>query len=123
MTKSVDLQNILSEVYGLNATPIDKIEHFDLSEVTVDTRFPDNHTTENYGKFGMQQFQAGPDELYNLIICENDFTSNEHLFDAMQNEERRYVKDYELVDQNKTMDGYFLYRLIPYMVQRKPAWY
>jgi hypothetical protein len=125
VNKSIDPRNILilSDIYDLNATSIDELEHFDLSAVTQYTSYPDTYTMKNYGKFDMQQFQVGPDELYNLIICEDDFTNSERLFEAMQDEERRSVKEYELVDQKKTLSGYFLYRLVPYTIQGKPTWY
>lgn len=123
MNKTLDLRNVLSDVYGLNPTPVGRPLHVDLSAVTVYTHYPDKYTVENYGKFDMQQFQAGPDELYNLVVFEGDFTTNERLFEAMRDEEERDVKDYELVNQNKTLQGYFLYRLIPYTVQGKPTWY
>ena len=122
MNKSIDLQDIVRDIYGLDAAAIGKREHFDLSAVTVYTSFPDEYTIESYGEFDMQQFQTSPDELYSLVICKGDFATNKRLLEAMQDGEERDVKEYKLMNQNKRLDGYFLYRLVPHTVQGRPTW-
>lgn len=123
MNNHADLRNILTDVYGISATPITELMHMDLSAVTVYTHFPDKYTLENYGKFDMQQFESGSGELYNLVICEDDFTVSQRLLEAMRDQEMRDVKKYEFVAQSKRLPGYFLYKLVPYTVQGKPVWY
>lgn len=123
MNKSANLQNVLKEVYSLGARPVGELLHIDLSRLQVYTRYPEEYTIEDHGKFDMQQFQAGPDELYNLVITESDFAADRRLYEMMRDVELRNVKDYKLIDQNKPREGYFLYKLMPYTVQGKPTWY
>ena len=61
MSKNTDLQKVLRDIYGIDATPVSQLLHFDLTAVTVYSHYPDKYVVKNYGKFDMQQFQVGPD--------------------------------------------------------------
>ncbi len=120
--QSIDLQNIVNSNFGIEANPIEELERFDLSNVRVYTKYPEDFTVNNYGYFEMQKFEGGKDELYKLIVCGEDFPNNSELVSAMVNEERLDVKEYELVEPIKPIKGYFLYKLTPFTVQGVPVW-
>jgi len=116
------LQDILKDSYGITATPVGGLKRFDLTHVTVYERYPDTSTSKNYGYFDVQRFRAGEDELYNVVICSDDFPHNDNLLAAMKDDEDVDVKDYELIAPTKPVEGYFLYKLVPYTVEGKPVW-
>lgn len=121
--KPNNLQNIVKSNFGIDAVAVDGLESFDLRNVTVYTRYPEDYTVKNYGYFEMQNFSSSNGERYKLIICDDDFPSNKELFSAMGQEEILDVKRYELIKNIKPTNGYFLYRLVPFTVQREPAWF
>lgn len=121
-TTPLSLQDILKDSYGITATPVGGLKRFDLTHVTVYESYPDKSTVKNYGYFDVQRFKANEDGLYNVVICSEDFPHNDNLLAAMKDDEDVDVKEYELISPAKPVAGYFLYKLVPHMVEGKPVW-
>lgn len=119
---TISYQTILAEAYSINAEPVNKVETSDLSSVRVYDEYPGNYRTENYGLFALQKFQDKNGNYFNLIYCEQNFPMNADLMAGMDHIEIFSFKSYELIEQIKPVKDYYLFRLVPYTVQGKPAW-